>query len=290
MVTTLSFLALLTGGSIFVSSLSFPKIQKIERPPLPKHLLDRRKELEKHPLLTYLEKGVLLLTPKIRNHSLTLSLTPWIEERIQRISYPFGFLPEEWVSCAYLSAILSGLFLLLLFFSPLAFLIGGGIGFLFPFLYIKSRVEKEIRGILKAFPDFLDTTTLLLEAGLDIATAMERYMESTTSPLFHHLKLLVLHLKAGGRLIDGINEMERNLKIPELDGFFATLTESLKTGGSLAPILRVQSDLLRQQRFERAEKQAQEAVVKMILPLMLIFAAVLTIILGPLLSQFLGGF
>ena len=57
-------------------------------------------------------------------------------------------------------------------------------------------------------------------------------------------------------------------------------------GVPIGSILRIQSDQLRSRRFERAEKLANEAPVKMLGPLMLcIFPAVFIILLGPILLQ-----
>jgi tight adherence protein C len=55
---------------------------------------------------------------------------------------------------------------------------------------------------------------------------------------------------------------------------------------SIGSILRIQSDQLRGRRFDRAEKLANEAPVKMLGPLLLcIFPAVLVILLMPILMQ-----
>jgi tight adherence protein C len=55
-------------------------------------------------------------------------------------------------------------------------------------------------------------------------------------------------------------------------------------------MLRIQSDQLRARRFDRAEKLAAEAPVKMLGPLMLcIFPAVFIILLGPVLTQAVKG-
>jgi tight adherence protein C len=64
------------------------------------------------------------------------------------------------------------------------------------------------------------------------------------------------------------------------------LIQADELGVSIGAILRIQSDQMRQRRFERAEKLANEAPVKMLGPLMLfIFPAVFIILLGPTITQ-----
>ena len=59
-------------------------------------------------------------------------------------------------------------------------------------------------------------------------------------------------------------------------------------GTNLGKTLRIQSDQLRVERFQRAEKLANEAPVKMIVPLVLfIFPTIWIILGGPLIFDWL---
>jgi len=59
-------------------------------------------------------------------------------------------------------------------------------------------------------------------------------------------------------------------------------------GTPLGKALRTQADMHRTERFQSAEKCAQEAPVKMLFPLLVfIFPAVFIIILGPIVLKFL---
>ena len=64
------------------------------------------------------------------------------------------------------------------------------------------------------------------------------------------------------------------------------LVQADELGVSLGSILRIQSAQVRARRFERAERLANEAPVKLLAPLMLfIFPAVFLILLGPVFHQ-----
>jgi tight adherence protein C len=279
------------GGAMMVGALKFTSpLSGLARPELPRLLKQRREEISQSGVLRKIEPWILFLTPRIRDYPWARALADSLAPHLKRLAYPYGFLPEEWVSLSLIVSVSGALVALFLFSSPLLWLVGGVLSGLYPYLWLRSRARAEERIILRDFPDFLDTVALLLEAGLDLPTAIERYSQAGGGTLARHLNQAVVELKAGGRLAEVLSFLEEELGIEELRGFFATVRESIRSGGSLVPVFRVQSDTLRQRRFERAEKRAMEATVKLLLPLLLIFGAVLVIVVGPLLLQLMGGF
>ena len=83
-----------------------------------------------------------------------------------------------------------------------------------------------------------------------------------------------------------LKNMAERVRQPDLKSVAYALVQADELGVSIGSILRIQSEQLRGRRFDRAEKLANEAPVKMLGPLMLcIFPAVFVILLGPLLLQ-----
>jgi tight adherence protein C len=83
-----------------------------------------------------------------------------------------------------------------------------------------------------------------------------------------------------------LKNMAVRVDLPELRSVTHALIQADELGVGIGPILRIQSDQIRSRRFDRAEKLANEAPVKMLGPLMLfIFPAVFIILLGPILRQ-----
>ena len=86
-----------------------------------------------------------------------------------------------------------------------------------------------------------------------------------------------------------LKNMAERVKQPDLKSVAYALIQADELGVSIGTILRIQSEQLRSRRFDRAEKLANEAPVKMLGPLMLcIFPAVFVILLGPLILQNMG--
>lgn len=90
---------------------------------------------------------------------------------------------------------------------------------------------------------------------------------------------------------EALRNMAARVCQPDLKSVAFALVQADELGVSIGAILRIQAEQLRSRRFDRAEKLAAEAPVKMLGPLMLcIFPAVFIILLGPVLSQAMKGF
>ncbi|MDO8734236.1 MAG: type II secretion system F family protein, partial [Elusimicrobiota bacterium] len=87
-----------------------------------------------------------------------------------------------------------------------------------------------------------------------------------------------------------LNDMADRLSYLPLNTVINSLNLAFKTGGSIAPTLRVLSEQFRVERAQMAEKMAGEAPLKLMAPLiLLIFPTIFIIIFGPIVLSFLGG-
>ena len=74
----------------------------------------------------------------------------------------------------------------------------------------------------------------------------------------------------------------------DVSSVVSALVQADELGVSIGNLLRIQADLMRMRRFQRAEKLANEAPVKMLFPLLcFIFPSVFMVLLGPILVQWL---
>jgi tight adherence protein C len=82
--------------------------------------------------------------------------------------------------------------------------------------------------------------------------------------------------------------MSIRVDLPDLRSVVNALVQADELGVSIGSILRIQSDQIRQRRFERAEKLANEAPTKLLFPLMIfIFPSVFLVLMGPIIVQML---
>ncbi len=184
-----------------------------------------------------------------------------------------------------------GILLMVGLFSPnkwplgqtlLAVVVFTVIGFFFPQLWLQSRINARQKEIRKAMPDALDLLTICVEAGLGFEAAMSKVSEKWENQLSLALLRTIREIQLGKARRDAMRDMADRIGIPEMTSFVAAIIQSEVLGVSLAKVLRIQSDQMRVRRRQRAEEQAHQAPVKMILPLaFLIFPSIFIILLTP---------
>jgi tight adherence protein C len=151
---------------------------------------------------------------------------------------------------------------------------------------VRARREKEI---LKALPVYLDFITLAVEAGLNLTGAIKQAMDKgPAGALRNEFQMITRDLRAGVPRADALRRMENRLNMKAITSFVGTVIQAEKMGASLGAALRVQSQQRRIERFQRAEKLAMEAPVKLILPLIaFIFPVTFIVLAFPIVVKFM---
>ncbi len=159
--------------------------------------------------------------------------------------------------------------------------------YVYPLMWLRGTVKRRHFAIMRALPFVLDLLTLSVEAGMDFMSALQRNCERRNlDPLNEELIRMTHEIQAGTPRRTALKNMSARVRQPDLGGVVHALVQADELGVPIGSILRIQSDQLRSRRFDRAEKLAHEAPVKMLGPLMLcIFPAVFVILLAPLLMQ-----
>jgi tight adherence protein C len=164
------------------------------------------------------------------------------------------------------------------------------LAFFYPDLWLTETTKKRNLVVLKALPFFIDLLTLSIEAGLNLSGAMQQAVaKSTDGPLITEINRVLRDIRAGKPRIDALRDFAIRLDFTPITSFVSALIQGEKTGSSLGPILRAQSDQRRIERFLRAEKLAMEAPVKMLGPLILFIFPCTFIVIGfPIAMKFLA--
>ena len=156
------------------------------------------------------------------------------------------------------------------------------LGYKLPRMWLKSRVKAKQKAVILGLPDNLDLITTCVEAGLGLDAALSRVAEQNDGPLSVELQRMLRDVSMGKMRREAMEEMAERVGVEELSYFISSIIQAEKLGVGIAQVLRVQSDQLRTQRRQRAERLANEAPIKMIFPLvLLIFPAFLAVILAP---------
>jgi len=158
----------------------------------------------------------------------------------------------------------------------------GLLGFFLPVVWLGRRISSRQDEIVKTLPDALDLLTISVEAGLPFDGAMQRVAEKWDNELSKGFQRLLTEMQMGKSRRDALRDMSNRMDVPDVTSFVAALIQADQLGISIAKVLRIQAEQMRIKRRQRAEEKAQQAPIKMLIPMtFLIFPTILIIIMGP---------
>jgi len=165
------------------------------------------------------------------------------------------------------------------------------VGVWYPVHWLGDQVKRRQLRITRALPYHLDLLTLAVEAGLDFTGALAKAVEKgKPGPLKDEFSLVLKQLKLGKTREESLKALIQRVDLPALTTFVTALILADRMGTSLGKVLRIQSAQLRLERSQRAEKLANQAPVKMLLPLIgCIFPTVFLVLFGPIVFAFVFG-
>ena len=156
------------------------------------------------------------------------------------------------------------------------------LGYFFPDLWIRSKINSRQKSVRKAMPDALDLLTICVEAGLGFDAAMSKVNEKWDNELALAFGRVIREIQLGKLRRDALRDMADRLNLAELTSFVAAVIQSEMLGVSMAKVLRIQSDQMRVKRRQHAEEEAHKAPIKMIFPMgLLIFPSLMIVLLTP---------
>lgn len=174
-------------------------------------------------------------------------------------------------------------------FGVVYVLLFAAIGFYFPALYVQESRKKREKEIVKMLPVYLDFFTMAVQAGMNLSGAIAQAVDKgPKSILNNELQRVQRDMKAGMSRVESLRVMADRLDIKELIAFVSSVAQAEKTGASVGETLRVQADQRRIERFQRAEKLAMEAPVKLIFPLVAFIFPMTFLVIGfPIAMKFM---
>jgi tight adherence protein C len=174
--------------------------------------------------------------------------------------------------------------------DPLYLLVAGSVApfaYLYPGTWLRDATRKRQSRFEKDFPFFLDVLVLGMKAGLTFTAATEQAIEHLPeNPVRQEFSRYLRETRAGVARRVALDRLCARIISPAVANFASAVAQSEETGGSLGNMLADQARQRRQERFLRAEKLANQAPVKMLLPLIALLFPVTFIIIGfPIVMQ-----
>lgn len=201
---------------------------------------------------------------------------------------------EQLTAARLIAAAVSALLLVWIFASfgrPSGWwpLLAAAVGFAFPAIWLRDRIQARRRETLKTLPFFLDIITLCVEAGLNLTGALTQAVaKGPVGPLRDEIARVLRDVRAGRPRLDALRSFADRMNEPSITNFVSAMIQAENMGMNLGPIMRAQSEQRRSERFARAEKLAMEAPVKLLFPLIaFIFPCTFVVLAFPIAMKFI---
>ncbi|NMB33882.1 MAG: type II secretion system F family protein [Clostridium sp.] len=157
---------------------------------------------------------------------------------------------------------------------------------------LSGKVKKRRLSIQIDFPDFLNKLILLVNAGMTMSRAWEKIVveNKRESILYEELGVVLADIRAGKPEITAFEDFAKRCRIPEITRFVSVALQNLNRGSSeMIPILRLQASECWEMRKHAAKRLGEEASTKMLLPLALMFFAIILIVGTPAILALVKG-
>ncbi|MFQ5591266.1 MAG: type II secretion system F family protein [Phycisphaerae bacterium] len=171
-------------------------------------------------------------------------------------------------------------------------LLGAGVGFMAPDVWLKMAISKRADIIRRGLPDTLDMLVISVESGLGLDAAFQRVgeeMRGVHPILAEELQIVTLESQMGIPRGEALENFATRSGVDEARSMVGVINQAERFGTSIASALRRQSEALRIKRRQAAEEKAQQTTVKLMAPLILfIFPAILVVLAGPAALKLMG--
>lgn len=170
--------------------------------------------------------------------------------------------------------------------------IGAVLGFYMPLFWLNRKIKARQKAIQKQLPDAMDLLTISVESGLGFDAAMGKVAEKWDNELSRAFARVISEIRVGKPRREALRDMSARIEVTDFTNFIAAVIQADQLGVSIAKVLRIQSEQMRIKRRQRAEELANQAPVKMLIPLaFLVFPSIFIVLLGPTVLIFTqGGF
>ncbi len=218
-----------------------------------------------------------------------------IRQDLEASGNPNGYTVEEYVALCLATGLImavvgffaAGLFgalgVVVLLGAPL-------VGFYVPLWSLHDQATRRTARIAKRLPYTLDLIALLMEAGATFPEAIETVIKDKPDEEFNQeLKLVRAEIDFGATRAAALSNMAMRIPLDSLRGVVGAINQSEALGTPLSTILKSQAAMLRHLRSVRAEEMAAKASLKILVPSLLILAAVVLVVFSPIILHLING-
>jgi tight adherence protein C len=209
---------------------------------------------------------------------------------------PLGLEPRELIVivglCGLCGAGLGGAYSILADRSVAYVPVLASIGVMLPYARVSSVAQERLKGIARGLPTMVDLLCLSLSAGSDFPAAIEQIVSKSRNredALRAELRVMLRELQLGKTRRQVLELFSRRVKVDAVREFVAAVIQAEEEGTPLAKVLAIQANVSRNRRSTRAEEMAARTGLQLVIPLGLVFLAILLLIAAPLGLKVMSG-
>jgi tight adherence protein C len=153
---------------------------------------------------------------------------------------------------------------------------------------VDNNVKERRRDIQIEFSEFINKLVLLVNAGMTIPGSIQKIVKDNKkeNPLYVELAMALNDMDSGKSDLEAYEDFARRCKLQDITTFVSILLQNMRKGNSeIIPILKVQANASWENRKNNAKKLGEEASTKLLIPLVIIFIAILIMVITPAVLQ-----
>jgi tight adherence protein C len=211
-----------------------------------------------------------------------------LDEQITQAGDLLGLTVDEYLALcvlSFLASLCAGMVLGNMMDNYTIAVLCGPVGGVLPYMQISGLAQDRLKNVSRGLPYVIDLMALAMGAGLDFPGAVRQVVEKSSDPndpIVEEFTLIMQTLNLGRTRKEALQEFARRCPVEAVKEFVGALVQAEERGNPVADVLQIQATSSRTRRSVRAEELAAKAGVAMTGPLVLIFACVMILIMGPM--------
>lgn len=163
------------------------------------------------------------------------------------------------------------------------------VGFVLPEVWVMDARGKRDREIVRTLPVFLEYITMCVDAGLNFAGGLKQAVDKGPhGAMRNEFRIVLRDINSGQTRAEALRRFEARVTLKDVSIFVSAVVQAEKMGSSMKNTMLVQVQQRIEERFQRAEKAAMQAPVKLVFPLIVfIFPLTFMILLFPIVVKFI---
>lgn len=217
-----------------------------------------------------------------------------VDHQLQKNGVSFMVTAEEFISARIvLALLLPALGFMALASSgdvdPLLLVLLAAGGYYIPIAWMKDTRRKRDAELIRSLPVYLEYLTMCVDAGLNFAGALKQAVEKgPRGAMRNEFRIVLRDISSGQTRADALNRLAERVDLKDISVFVRAVVQAEKMGSSMKNTLLIQAKTRLNERFQRAEKMAMEAPVKLVIPLVIfIFPLTFIILLFPIVVKYI---